>query len=239
MIAKCGERRVWHWAHLTRRNCDPWWENEGAWHRAWKSHFPVNWQEVVHSAEDGMRHIADVKTAHGWVIEFQHSAIKPEERRSRHAFYGKLVWVVDGLRRLRDRKGFMKAWEEGSRIVRSRDDLRMLWRYEGALLREWADSEGPVFFDFGEEQTLWWLLATPNDIWVYVGQFPRALFIELHLSGDDAHGFGLVVKSTLGALGLKESTQPVSAPPRIQLQQQDPLQQLLAQSRRPRRFRRL
>jgi hypothetical protein len=104
----------------------------------------VDWQEVVHSAENGIKHIADVKTDHGWAIEFQHSAIKPKERRSREAFYGKLVWVVDGLRRQRDKLRFAKAWEDGMRIG-SRHDLKMLWRYDGALLREWADSQGQSF----------------------------------------------------------------------------------------------
>ncbi|WP_353957128.1 competence protein CoiA family protein [Pseudomonas siliginis] len=39
MTAKCGEQNVWHWAHQGRRVCDPWWENEGEWHRAWSSSF--------------------------------------------------------------------------------------------------------------------------------------------------------------------------------------------------------
>ena len=79
MVAKCGEFNIWHWAHQGRRVCDPWWENETEWHRAWKGEFPVNWQEVIHQAENGEKHIADVKTDQGWVIEFQHSRIKPEE----------------------------------------------------------------------------------------------------------------------------------------------------------------
>ena len=53
---------MWHWAHRGSRFCDPWWENETEWHRSWKGQFPVNWQEVVHQAETGEKHIADVKT---------------------------------------------------------------------------------------------------------------------------------------------------------------------------------
>ena len=101
MNAKCGKerKRIWHWAHKSSRHCDHWWENETDWHRAWKDQFPEHWQEVVQEAENGEKHIADVKTNQGWVIEFQHSYIKPEERRSRDDFYQKLVWVVDGTRR--------------------------------------------------------------------------------------------------------------------------------------------
>lgn len=45
--------------------------------------------------ESGEKHIADVKTDSGWVLEFQHSNINPKERLSRNSFYPKLVWVVD------------------------------------------------------------------------------------------------------------------------------------------------
>src|SRR5262245_64746908 len=75
MIAKCGplRLRVWHWAHRTNRTCDHWWESETEWHRAWKNHFPENWQEKIHTSEDGEKHFADVKTESGLVIEFQNS----------------------------------------------------------------------------------------------------------------------------------------------------------------------
>ena len=94
-VAKCGDIRVRHWAHKGHLVCDPWWENETKWHRDWKDHFPTNWQEVVHRAADGERHIADVTTGEGWVIEFQHSYLRPEERRSRDAFYPKLIGLAE------------------------------------------------------------------------------------------------------------------------------------------------
>ena len=83
MVAKCGRFRVHHWAHRGGSDCDPWWENETEGHRNGKDQFPVNWQEVVHPAENGERHIADVKTDQGWVLEFQHSNIHPDERKAR------------------------------------------------------------------------------------------------------------------------------------------------------------
>ena len=24
-VAKCGEIKIWHWAHKGKRKCDPWW----------------------------------------------------------------------------------------------------------------------------------------------------------------------------------------------------------------------
>jgi competence CoiA-like predicted nuclease len=88
MVPKCGERRVRHWAHRGVLQCDHWWENETPWHRNWKNKFPAEWQEIIHQAENGEKHIADVKTTHGRVIEFQHSYLTIDERRSREAFYG-------------------------------------------------------------------------------------------------------------------------------------------------------
>src|SRR5271169_1319312 len=82
MIAKCGRLRVWHWSHRVTRTCDRWWEPETEWHRAWKNQFPPDRQEIVQRAEDGEKHVADVKTEGGVVIEFQHSNLRQEERES-------------------------------------------------------------------------------------------------------------------------------------------------------------
>ena len=117
VIARCGDIRVPHWAHKGRRNCDPWWENETEWHRAWKNEFSPDWQEVIHTAQEGERHVADVKTETGMVIEFQHSHLKPEERVARETFYKKMVWVVDGTRRKRDATQFAKCVEECVRVL--------------------------------------------------------------------------------------------------------------------------
>jgi hypothetical protein len=96
MVAKCGSMIVWHWAHVARRSCDPWWENETEWHRAWKNLFPQTWQEVIHRDDrNGERHIADVKTPFDLVLEFQHSSMTESEKDARDSFYGKIVWVVD------------------------------------------------------------------------------------------------------------------------------------------------
>lgn len=180
MTAKCGEHKMWHWAHRGKRHCDPWWENETEWHRGWKNQFPVDWQEFRQVAETGERHIADVKTDRGWVIEFQYSFLNSEERRARNSFNSKLVWVVNGARRKKDRQQFTRALSDGHQIS------RIVWHVfvdECALLREWAGSEKPTFFDFGEGPALWWLLGSrPNGV-AYVAPFSRAEFVEIHRSG--------------------------------------------------------
>ena len=181
MVAKCGELRVWHWAHKGRLLCDPWWEKETAWHRAWKDQFPAEWQENVHRSGDGERHVADVKTGDGWVIEFQHSHLTPEERRSREAFYPKLIWVVDGTRLKRDRAQFARAWNEGV-PVGGNALVRKAFSDDCRLLREWADTNAPIFFDLGEMDRLWWLFARNTNGSAYLHPFSRAHFIAWHRS---------------------------------------------------------
>lgn len=104
LVARCGTKKIWHWAHKGRRHCDHWWENETQWHRDWKNQFDPSWQEVSARDVTGELHIADIKTPYGLTVEFQHSAIKPEEVIKRTQFYGHVVWVVDATRRPTDIK---------------------------------------------------------------------------------------------------------------------------------------
>lgn len=152
MIAKCGTKKFHHWAHKGRLECDRWWEPETEWHRDWKNHFPKDWQEVRHLAEDGEIHIADVKTPRGEVLEFQYSALHPDELAAREAYYGpQMVWIASGTRLKRDAEAFRRA-------VLSADldftaDLRA-WRMPiakaPAIVQRWAGSGCSVFLDLGD-----------------------------------------------------------------------------------------
>ncbi|WP_246735481.1 competence protein CoiA family protein [Rhizobium binae] len=42
-LAKCGPKRLHHWAHVSTAVCYRWCEPETEWHRAWKSLFPTEW----------------------------------------------------------------------------------------------------------------------------------------------------------------------------------------------------
>lgn len=193
LVAKCGEIKINHWAHKGNRNCDPWWENETIWHRSWKEEFPIDWQEIIQFDKNGEKHIADIKTKNGWVIEFQHSYLNPEERRARNNFYSKLIWVVDGTRRKRDIEQFSKTLNSSTPF----GGKLQIWRvhsHECVLLREWQDSHTPVFFDFGNNQ-LWWLLESSSGSVVYVTPIPKEYFIEVHSICEEkkAYDFDLFV----------------------------------------------
>jgi hypothetical protein len=186
MVAKCGEKRVWHWAHRGKRQCDHWWEPETDWHRSWKNRFPVKWQEVIQTAEDGEKHIADVKTDQDWVIEFQHSYIKPEERRSRESFYGNLVWVVNGLRRTNDLKKFIAAVKQGIQIFQKPLVLKV-HPLDCRLVEEWSTSRVPVCFDFCDKISphgLWLLVPMGLDNTAYFVLVGKEDFISWHGKGD-------------------------------------------------------
>ena len=43
------------------------------------------------TAQSGEKHVADVNTQSGMVIEFQHSHLDPLERAARERFYGNMV----------------------------------------------------------------------------------------------------------------------------------------------------
>jgi hypothetical protein len=190
MTAKCGQIRVPHWAHRGTRSCDHWWEPETEWHRAWKNRFPKAWQEIVHRAVDGEKHIADVKTEHGITLEFQHSFLSASERASREAFYPRMAWVVDGRRRSRDHAQFM-APLRSVRIVHHDPLIALVPPVAGALLRDWKDSQAPVYFDFGNPEPtatsdgnaiLWRLCPSGTNAGTYLSPITTQEFMHAYLT---------------------------------------------------------
>jgi hypothetical protein len=186
MTPKCGGLRIHHWAHKGIRSCDPWWEPETPWHRAWKAQFSTAWQEVILRGKNGEKHIADVRTEHGLVLEFQHSAIAPLERQSREAFYRNMVWIVDGTRRKRE----MPRFEQGRRSLQV-----SAWRGvyttrfpDECFPRDWLDSTVPAFFDFAtmesdppdtaaERRLLWGVLPGRADGQAVIVALDRQRFV--------------------------------------------------------------
>ena len=146
VIAKCGPQRVDHWAHKGSKSCNLGKENETEWHRSWKNKFPPEFQEFIQYDSAGEKHIADVRTTHGLVIEFQHSHLDPKERDARERFYKNMVWVVDGTRLKRDYPRFQKGI--GSLITTKRDGKILVRNPEICFPVDWLNSSVQVFFDF-------------------------------------------------------------------------------------------
>lgn len=153
VIPKCGKIKMHHWAHKTFQNCDPWWENETEWHRKWKEHFPDDFQEyLMIDSNTGEKHIADIRTDKGFVIEFQHSSIKPEEKEARESFYKNMVWIVDASKYYDKFKQVLGTNSlQHCKINKNYFYTREVF-YENTirfLPKSWLESSVPVLFDFG------------------------------------------------------------------------------------------
>ena len=198
VIAKCGTRKIWHWAHKSKTECDDWWEPETKWHRTWKNNYPPDWQEIsLLDERTGEKHIADIRTIHNLVIEFQHSHIEPQERTSREKFYKKMVWVVDGTRLKRDYPRFLKGKKNSfeNQIFYNTDNPKVFrvdlldWCFPSA----WLESSVPIIFDFrgdgsmddfeGLRNTLYCLFPQVGR-YARVAEISRQAFIKTTTNGE-------------------------------------------------------
>lgn len=108
--AFCGDIYVHHWKHIAEFNCDPWKEHESEWHRSWKNEFPKKWQEVVIIKEDD-KHIADIQTPNGLVLELQNSSISRFTILEREEFYENIYWLINGAK-FKDRIKYYEKVQE-------------------------------------------------------------------------------------------------------------------------------
>ena len=158
VIAKCGKIRIAHWAHKNNEEC-PYSKKEPKtqWHLDWQNYFPKEWQEVRCTDEQtGEIHIADIKTTNGLVVEFQHSAINPEERLSRERYHKNMIWVIDGTRLKYDFKRFTKNIENLRPFIISNSEISFSlytvnWVDE-ILPPSWLSATVPLYFDFRPEK---------------------------------------------------------------------------------------
>jgi competence protein CoiA len=133
----------------------------------------------MQDGQTGERHIADVRTSGGLVIEFQRSSIDPAEVQARQAFYQKMIWVVDGCRNDTDRFYFS--------MMRSRpgeDGIAGFQCYgRSKLFARWHTTK-PVFIDFGPEHGFWRILRyDPKAKKGLAGLVNVTGFVELASSG--------------------------------------------------------
>lgn len=93
VISKCGDIKIWHWAHETNNpHCNN--KPETAWHIEWKRLFKPEYIEV-RIERDNMAKIADVQEKNGLIIEFQNSSISEAEIFSREDFHENIIWIFN------------------------------------------------------------------------------------------------------------------------------------------------
>lgn len=151
VVPKCGQTKMHHWAHLSKQNCDPWWENETKWHRQWKNNFPVDCQEIImHDNVTGEKHVADVQTKTGIVLEFQHSSMNIVEQQSREKFYKNMIWIIDSRKYYDKFKQYIKLLNHckcnNSYFYMKIDSFES---QKNCFPQRWLNSSVPVIFDFG------------------------------------------------------------------------------------------
>ena len=179
MVAKCGNIKIWHWAHKAKSSCDPWWENETEWHRQWKNKFPASWQEVIHvDPSTSEKHIADVKTPHGLVIEFQNSPMNLAEMESREAFYDDMIWIVNGDTNNTLNKGYFMMGLCREPIQKNPLAYQVAWWGRSQFLSNWGKASTKVYLDFGDEVLWRIILYKDGENMAAVAPIDKQAFIE-------------------------------------------------------------
>lgn len=151
VIARCGETNMNHWAHEKDESCDVWYESETEWHKNWKLTFALDRREAI-IKKDGKRHIADILTEKGVVVELQNSPISKAVIRQREQFYGEnMLWIING----RDFKDnfHISAYNPYYRSKGSSlPEFGFYWKH---ARRTWKNVQRPVFIDFGDPLLYW------------------------------------------------------------------------------------
>ena len=159
VVAKQGEINVWHFAHKVKNKCSEWFKPMTEWHINWQKQFPEKNREIIHKCEKtGEKHIADVKTDNGIVIEFQHSSISSKEIKSREEFYGeKMIWVLDGNAFNIETKNGLKFEKTASQIV---NQYKHLLKYKTDLLVKKLNCDSDKCLDVLESKLNDYILYT-------------------------------------------------------------------------------
>lgn len=95
----CGHFNIHHFRHVSKLDCDSWYEPITDWHVLWQNKFPEEYREfTMVDINTGITHRADIRLSDGVVIEIQNSPIELDEVAQRENFYGKhgLIWILNG-----------------------------------------------------------------------------------------------------------------------------------------------
>lgn len=169
MTPKCGKIKKWHWSHSRIDVCDTWTQPETEWHRNWKSIFGKDNSEII-IIKNGIKHISDVKTDNGTIIEFQNSKISLDTIQIREEFYGEnMMWIINAINYKKNFStkdseliaydNYTPEFDNYAKLhgfstkykpdVNIEDDLRFYWKNPPT---SWTTSKRKVYLDFGTEK---------------------------------------------------------------------------------------
>lgn len=140
VISKCGQIKVWHWAHKSDFECDSFGEPETKWHLDWKDMFEKELQEVIIK-----EHRADIKNKKGLVLEFQNSPLTLEKITERERFYKNMVWILNGDT-IANNFGLINknTGLYGFRYDKRTKNPKFSWKW---FPKSWFFAEKPVYID--------------------------------------------------------------------------------------------
>ncbi len=142
IIAKCGKVNIWHWAHESKEDCDPWYEPITEWHLGWQSCVPVEMREIFMKNERE-KHRADIKLPNGIIVEIQHSGLDEETICEREDFYGNMIWILDGTNLFSKMNRYEKVSKYGNEYVS--------WYYSYRA-KQWVEHfTKQMYLDFGDK----------------------------------------------------------------------------------------
>lgn len=150
LVARKGDVRAEHWWHVNGKRCDAWYQPKGPWHCYWQNMFPKEWQEVVVEKEvDGLvvRHIADVKTERGVILEVQYSPISIEDIAIRERFYNNMLWLVN-MRRTETDSNVLAVLKRNEAVDFGSIHAWVVTEQGLSETQKWYHAQKPVVFDF-------------------------------------------------------------------------------------------
>ena len=158
VMSKCGEIKVWHWAHIKGKGCDSWYEPETYWHRYWKLTFGDDNSEIKITKDDSW-HVADILTKENVVIELQNSPIQKNTIRIREDFYGeRMIWLINGIKfkdrfYIKDYDNRLNWCGQEHYNYKHREGKKLFkWVYPR---KSWQNVQRPTFIDFGDQSLFW------------------------------------------------------------------------------------
>jgi len=140
MIPKCGDIKIWHWAHKHNQTCDYSNKVETYWHLKWKKMVKEKNCEVRTEKKDELK-IADIKNDSEKVIELQHSPISIREMRKRENHYDDMIWLFDMNERY-DNFHFKIRGEDSKNQY-----VTFNWKWPWEKIKN-IKYRSPIFFDF-------------------------------------------------------------------------------------------
>lgn len=157
VVQKKGDVMIWHFAHKSLADCVDYYDHKGEWHRAMQELFPENNREVYEKTST-YRHIFDILTDKGRIIEFQHSPMNFKEFIGRSWDYSvrsafndtpRPVWVFDFSER-----DFSIAPKQYDGKPRMR---RFYWKRATDLFKNYNDFDGEAGYE----------------LWIYIDPYRR------------------------------------------------------------------